>query len=1314
MKTTLRQIFKIIFIVVFLLINIKGFSQFKFSQYPRINTPLNDSALFLMSIDTAAMGSTAKYVTKSLYWQYLLTNLNLKYWSIFGNTGTNPAINHIGTNDNEDFRIFTNNSPAINVAANKNIVLYGDVYGGGYNTLKLSGNSVAEIGNGYAKADDTYIDTALTSGGYRVSKLWAGNSGFGAKVSAVQNVGDTIVWVDKYKWYLFKHYFYDDAVFLDSIKAKYVKISQIPTPSHDTTLGNIAVILSDGTIGSRYNDGIRGAVGATGPTGPAGIAGITGPTGLTGPTGVNGSNCLTWTKSANPANTGTFIGLDGMNPETDIPSITQFQISDSTNLNISANAWFGALTTGSYLQITKTSNPATTGIYLVTGLSFAVYTYIVDVTYIAGEGTLSLSSDFAICYSLKGATGATGQAGAGSSDTTCGHWMAYRPHKLDTIGYSTNIDIWNNTNLFPNGTQFRFFNADLTATTTIKNKNCSFYGYGNGSFLKTNSGVLFNSNTYTQDFIFDAPNYTINAKYGAFNYDTLNSSVCLKHSLTYRQINTDSADAIRTIGYVNGLDAYGGILNTGKAGITNGKNIHYYGYCRDISLNHFVNIDSKNGVLYNKFDENIFINAVETSGPTVRTAGIVINERLDKFCFDAPCELTWFDFTAYTTGYNNYYGNTEGSGLCCNIGGMNGAWAILNGGYPGDIYLTNVLEATLGGIHWNSTIYTSGCKYVNITGDLYKTSISANNINKDAMVHISGLWHDFNHTNNMSWLNIPAAIEVLAGRVIVDAPARFTLTNNVKESLFGIKQGATLELNSFITDTTSGTPLDFYPIYNSGKLIINNSATIKNTINNNHAVIKCDSLYPATVELNGGKIINMSTQALADGIKWTGIGTFEHNGGKIITNCNAVSMRNTSADTVSIYNMNNYYSSYGRTGKFKELLAVGDGTERVASILATKEGISCNVSLQISPSSNNFIEGCNSVLTASGCTTYTWSTGATTLVITVTPTATTTYTVTGTESGSTYTASQVVTVVPFLVSGATSCSPCSNVVLTATSNCSNSYTWSTGATTSAITVSPTATTTYTCTGVAGTTTNTAQAVVSITSWLPTDTTGLVAWWKADAGVTYDANGVSSWNDQSSNGFNAVQSVDVNKPSYQTTGFKSTYPSVRFDGNNDGLIANITSSYASKQIIIVTVYSVSSGATADSYISSLPYTSSHYNYTLQYEGSANYVAIYGNSNTTLQYNNTKPFDGYTYSIIGTGGGGNGGAIFKDNALQSSGTITQGTFTGNYSLGCIMVGSTITSPLKGDIAEQFIYAFSADATLSFVTTKIGNYIKSKYGF
>jgi hypothetical protein len=64
----------------------------------------------------------------------------------------------------------------------------------------------------------------------------------------------------------------------------------------------------------------------------------------------------------------------------------------------------------------------------------------------------------------------------------------------------------------------------------------------------------------------------------------------------------------------------------------------------------------------------------------------------------------------------------------------------------------------------------------------------------------------------------------------------------------------------------------------------------------------------------------------------------------------------------------------------------------------------------------------------------------------------------------------------------------------------------------------------------------------------TVTSGMTAWLRADAGVTFDAqNRVSAWQDQSSAGNSALQATTAWQPSYVKNAVKGTLPVIRFGG-----------------------------------------------------------------------------------------------------------------------------------------------------------------------
>jgi hypothetical protein len=127
--------------------------------------------------------------------------------------------------------------------------------------------------------------------------------------------------------------------------------------------------------------------------------------------------------------------------------------------------------------------------------------------------------------------------------------------------------------------------------------------------------------------------------------------------------------------------------------------------------------------------------------------------------------------------------------------------------------------------------------------------------------------------------------------------------------------------------------------------------------------------------------------------------------------------------------------------------------------------------MSVSASSNAICTGTSAVLNASGASTYSWSTGATTNSILVTPTIGTTYSVTGTDlsNGCSSTISQFINVnpLPSITAGSASsviCGPPFQQTVIITASGASTYTWNTSATGNMISVSPSVTTTYTVYG----------------------------------------------------------------------------------------------------------------------------------------------------------------------------------------------------------------------------------------------------------
>lgn len=70
------------------------------------------------------------------------------------------------------------------------------------------------------------------------------------------------------------------------------------------------------------------------------------------------------------------------------------------------------------------------------------------------------------------------------------------------------------------------------------------------------------------------------------------------------------------------------------------------------------------------------------------------------------------------------------------------------------------------------------------------------------------------------------------------------------------------------------------------------------------------------------------------------------------------------------------------------------------------------------------------------------------------------------------------------------------------------------------------------------------------------TIDLLAWWRADIGLTLNGSTVSAWADQSGNGFHLTQATATAQPTLSLTGGPNSRPSLIFDGTTDYLANTI--------------------------------------------------------------------------------------------------------------------------------------------------------------
>ncbi|MGZ3902596.1 MAG: PKD domain-containing protein [Bacteroidia bacterium] len=168
-------------------------------------------------------------------------------------------------------------------------------------------------------------------------------------------------------------------------------------------------------------------------------------------------------------------------------------------------------------------------------------------------------------------------------------------------------------------------------------------------------------------------------------------------------------------------------------------------------------------------------------------------------------------------------------------------------------------------------------------------------------------------------------------------------------------------------------------------------------------------------------------------------------------------------------------------------ISVTPTTTTVYTVTGTSTGcnslktatVTVNPSPTVTVNSPTICAGASTVLTASGATTYSWSTSATTATISATPTATTVYTVTGTSSGCNTAITSTVTIIPIPTVAVSSTTVCAGSTATLTASGATTYSWNTGSTTASITVTPATTNSYTVTGTTSGCSGTKTATVTV-------------------------------------------------------------------------------------------------------------------------------------------------------------------------------------------------------------------------------------------
>ncbi|MBL7912048.1 MAG: T9SS type A sorting domain-containing protein [Bacteroidia bacterium] len=364
------------------------------------------------------------------------------------------------------------------------------------------------------------------------------------------------------------------------------------------------------------------------------------------------------------------------------------------------------------------------------------------------------------------------------------------------------------------------------------------------------------------------------------------------------------------------------------------------------------------------------------------------------------------------------------------------------------------------------------------------------------------------------------------------------------------------------------------------------------------------------------------------------------------------------------------------------------------SVTAGSGPLSCNASnsftlsvtttptVVVTPTSSvHCIGSATTIISASGATTYSWSTGSTASSISVTPTAFTVYTVTGYNGSctnvktSTIAASATPTV---LVSGTPTQSFCTGTSLTLTAFGASTYTWSNGPLTFSNVVSPTVTTNYTVTGSNGLCTDTyfviVNPVLTPTVNLNSSTSAICT----GGSATLTASGAASysWNTTATTSSIIVSpSVTTN---YTVTGYNGACIDTKT--TNIGIATSITVAAVSN------TSSICSGSSA----------------TLTANGASTYTWNTGSNATSIVI---TPTSSSNYTVNGTSGSCSGSVTININVNPNPTVSVVSTST------LICVGETASLTANG--ANAYTWN-TGDNTAAITVTPSGTTVYTVTGY
>jgi len=213
-------------------------------------------------------------------------------------------------------------------------------------------------------------------------------------------------------------------------------------------------------------------------------------------------------------------------------------------------------------------------------------------------------------------------------------------------------------------------------------------------------------------------------------------------------------------------------------------------------------------------------------------------------------------------------------------------------------------------------------------------------------------------------------------------------------------------------------------------------------------------------------------------------------------------------------------------------------------------------------------------------------------------------------------------------------------------------------------------------------------IKTLGGWQPTDETSVVAWYKQDAGITFDASSklVSQWSD-SANSYDMVQSDNSEKPEYDSVG-----AGVKFDGTDDNL-------QTSSQITLSGAFTIGFKCNVQDTNNVLIADNTINNEMFKITSSTNLRVKIDNNIADLTLGSGSWGDGY---IVVTRDASNNMGLWHNGVDQS---VTE-TLTGTADIDAIGVRNPDLNAFEGKMYEIQIFSSESAALTSNVNNRLSN--------